>query len=121
MCEAQRKRGSQNRKAVTYSGLLTALGSIAMLFIGSVIAQTEKQLACLERDWLTLLARADSDITSLDISTNDAITTLGEDFSTVFISVQDWNRDQNKRNSHLAYMDYSVCETLFFLRLPEPI
>jgi len=72
------------------------------------------QLSCLERDWFTLFARDDHDVTSLEI----AVTDPSSGFDRLLIAVADWDGNED-RSSQLAYIDYVNCETLFFIKNPQ--
>ena len=67
--------------------MLRAIVLILNVLIATVTGKSEKQLACLDRDWFTLLSGKDTDITSLEI----AVTNSMSDVDRILISVSNYN------------------------------
>jgi len=86
---------------------------IILFEIRAVNAQTGLQLDCIERDWFTIFGRNRFDVTSMEIAVSDEWSGM----TRLLIAITDWDGEDD-RSSKLAYLDYSTCETLFFLKNP---
>ncbi len=73
--------------------LCVFIAAMSALLIQTTLA-TDIPLKCLERDWFTLFARKDYDVTSLEIAVTDDASGL----SRILMAVDDWDR-RDKRNS----------------------
>ena len=88
---------------------------ILLLAVYSLCVQaSEKLLACLKRDFLSLYAREDHKVIDLDIAANTV------DLNRIVIAVSDTD-GLLSRNSHLTYLDYENCQQLYFIRYPKAL
>lgn len=73
------------------------------------VQASEKLLACLKRDFLSLYGREDHKVIDLDIAANTV------DLNHIVVAISDTD-GLGSRNSYLAYLDYENCQQLYFIR-----
>ena len=97
----------RKRHPLGYSVQVKLIIILAAICCGSFVQASEKLLACLERDFLSLYAKENYSITELDIAMPEGANT--RDMNRVLIALSDWD-GLGLRNSHLAYVDYKNCQ-----------
>ena len=92
------------------SGDSIGVKRILLLAVLSFCVQaSEKLLACLKRDFLSLYGREDYNVIDLDIAANTV------ELNHIVVAISDTD-GLSSRNSYLAYLDYENCQQLYFIR-----
>lgn len=101
----KKKRHGKNRFAFFTERPKLSLLCLVIGFIACAEATSELlQLDCIERDWNTVFARQDVDITGLELAVTEAA-----DMTRLLVAVSEETK-QGLKSSFLAYLDYLTCE-----------